>query len=100
MCRSARAVGALIAEAWGRRRYHAAFRNRISEALGEASETQAWLDQALASGYLDRETYDRLDAEWQRVGAMLQGMLKQSGSFCGIRARNASKPPPDASKLD
>ncbi|HEX7070621.1 MAG TPA: four helix bundle protein, partial [Rhodothermales bacterium] len=82
--------GALVAEAWGRRRYHAAFRNRLSEALGEASETQSWLDQALASGYLDRDMYDRLDAEWNRVGAMLQGMLKQSAAFCGVPGKGSS----------
>src|SRR5262245_65443192 len=34
--RSSRAVNALIAEAWARRRYPAAFINKIDEALGEA----------------------------------------------------------------
>ncbi len=46
--RSSRAVSAMIAEAWGRRRYPADFANKIDEALGEASETQAWLDHALS----------------------------------------------------
>jgi hypothetical protein len=32
------------------RRYINAFVNRLSEALGEAIETQAWLDHALACG--------------------------------------------------
>lgn len=40
--RSSRAVNAMIAEAWARRRYQAAFVNKINEALGEAMETQAW----------------------------------------------------------
>ena len=34
-------------EAWARRRYKAAFVNKIDEALGEANETQSWLDDAL-----------------------------------------------------
>jgi len=34
--RSSRAVNAMIAEAWARRRYRAAFINKIDEALGEA----------------------------------------------------------------
>jgi len=34
--RSSRAVKAMIAEAWARRRYKAAFVNKIDEALGEA----------------------------------------------------------------
>jgi four helix bundle protein len=39
--RSSRAVNAMIAEAWARRRYPAAFVNKIDEALGDAMETQA-----------------------------------------------------------
>jgi four helix bundle protein len=37
--RSSRAVKAMIAEAWARRRYKAAFVNKIDEALGEANES-------------------------------------------------------------
>jgi four helix bundle protein len=44
--RSARATKGLIAEAWARRRYRAAFVSKIDEALGEATETQSWLDDA------------------------------------------------------
>ena len=40
--RSSRAVNALIAEAWARRRYPGAFINKIDEAMGETMETQAW----------------------------------------------------------
>jgi four helix bundle protein len=52
--RSSRAVNAMIAEAWARRRHPAAFINKIDEAMGEAMETQAWLDHALDCDYLDR----------------------------------------------
>src|SRR6267142_6150899 len=55
--RSSRAVNAMLAEAWARRRYRAAFINKIDEALGEAMETQAWLDHALDCGYLERNQY-------------------------------------------
>ena len=55
--RSSRAVSALLAEAWGRRRYIAAFSNKLNESLGEAMETQAWLDHAFACEYIDRTTY-------------------------------------------
>ena len=40
----------MIAESWARRRYEAAFINKINEAMGEAMETQAWLDHALDCG--------------------------------------------------
>jgi four helix bundle protein len=39
--RSSRAVKAMIAEAWARRLYKAAFINKVDEALGEAYETQS-----------------------------------------------------------
>ena len=45
--RSSRAVSALVAEAWARHHYPRAFRNTVSQALGEVCETQAWLDHAL-----------------------------------------------------
>lgn len=85
--RSSRAVGAMIAEAWARRRYQAVFVNKIDEALGEATETQAWLDHTLNCEYLNSEQYKELDAAWQHIGAMLNKMIQQAESFC----RNATK---------
>ena len=80
--RSSRAVGAILAEAWAKRRYPASFVNRVDDALGEAMETQAWLDHSLASGYLTRAEYRAHDAEWQEIGAMLNGMIGRAGDFC------------------
>jgi four helix bundle protein len=82
MRRSSRAVNAMIAEAWARRRYPATFINKIDEALGEAMETQAWLDHALDCGYLDRNQYRTLDDSWQKVGAMLNRMIQRADDFC------------------
>ena len=82
MRRSSRAVNAMIGEAWARRRYPAAFINKIDEALGEAMETQAWLDHALDCGYLDRNQYRTLDDSWQKVGAMLNRMIQRADDFC------------------
>ncbi len=59
--RSSRATKALIAEGWARRRYEAAFISKIDEALGEATETRSWLDDALDRGYLASEQFDNLD---------------------------------------
>ncbi len=50
--RSSRAVNAMVAEGWARRRYPAAFVNKIDEAMGEAMETQAWLEYAFDCNYL------------------------------------------------
>ena len=73
MRRSSRAVGAMTAEAWARRRYPASIVSKLVEALGEAMETQAWLDDALDCGYISRDEFRDRDEQWQQVGAMLSG---------------------------
>lgn len=80
--RSSRAVGAMIAEAWGRRRYPAAFANKIDEAMSEAMETQAWLDQALNCQYVTETEFRTRDAAWQQIGAMLNKMIQKADEFC------------------
>jgi four helix bundle protein len=85
--RSSRAVNAMIAEAWARRRYPAAFINKIDEAMGEAMETQAWLDHAVDCEYLDRNQHRALDEVWQQVGAMLNRMIQRADAFCRSAGR-------------
>jgi four helix bundle protein len=80
--RSSRAVNAMLAESWARRRYPAAFVNKLNEALGEAMETQAWLDHALECSYLALEQHEELDKAWQHIGAMLNKMIQHSNDFC------------------
>ena len=87
MRRSSRAVNAMVAEAWARRRYPAAFINKIDEALGEAMETQAWLDHAMDSGYMNRSQHRVLDEAWQNVGAMLNRMIQRADDFCRSAGR-------------
>jgi four helix bundle protein len=80
--RSSRAVKAMLAEAWARRRYRAVFINKIDEALGEATETQAWLDDCLDCGYVSPAEFKRMDAAWQSIGAMLNKMIIRADDFC------------------
>jgi len=80
--RSSRAVGALIAEAWARRRYQNAFVEKLTQALAEAKETQAWLDHASMSGYLEEETYERYNDAWDHVCAMIRRMIQRADRFC------------------
>ena len=80
--RSSRAVGSMIAEAWARRRYEAAFVNKLNEAQGEATESQGWLDSALDCEYITPAEHSRFDALFQEVGAILQGMIDRSETFC------------------
>lgn len=83
--RSSRAVKAMIAEAWARRRYRAVFINKIDEALGGATETQSWLDDCLDCGYISRKEFEQMDSAWQSIGAMLNKMIARADDFCGTK---------------
>jgi four helix bundle protein len=80
--RSSRAVKAMIAEAWGRRRYKAVFVNKLDEALGEATETESWLDDARDALYLSTEEFDALDSKYISIGQMLSRMIDRADDFC------------------
>lgn len=72
--RSSRSVAANITEAWRKRRYEAAFIAKLSDAEGEAAETQTWLRFAQRCGYLEVETATRLEDECEQVIRMLVSM--------------------------
>src|SRR3954466_13195564 len=80
--RSSRAIKAMLAEAWARRRYKAAFINKIDEALGEANETQSWLDDAVDVQYVTIEQFAHLDRAYQAIGGMLSRMIDRADDFC------------------
>ena len=82
--RSSRAVNAMIAEAWAKRRYEAAFISKVNDALGEATETQSWLDHALDSDYITSAQFAELDASWQQIGGMLNRMMERAKDFCKV----------------
>src|SRR5207237_5373518 len=80
--RSSRAVKAMIAEAWGRRRYKAVFVNKLDEGLGEATETQSWLNDARDAKYLSIEQFNTLDSNCIAIGQMLSRMIDRANDFC------------------
>ena len=80
--RSSRAVNGMVAEGWARRKYRAAFVNKVTEAMGEAMETQAWLDHALSCEYINRAQFRELNDAWQHIGAMLNRMIERADDFC------------------
>jgi len=80
--RSSRATKAMLAEAWARRRYKPAFINKIDEALGEAMETQSWLDDAVDCKFITPAQFEKMDGEWRSVAAMLARMIDRAADFC------------------
>ncbi|MFZ5861468.1 MAG: four helix bundle protein [Nitrospirota bacterium] len=81
MRRSSRSVCANLAEAWRKRRYPAAFVAKLTDAEGEACETQVWIDFAKRCRYLDNVTCRELDQVYDHVLAQLVCMIDEPGKW-------------------
>ena len=79
--RSSRSVCANLREGWAKRRYEAHFVSKLTDADGENSETDTWLDFARDCEYLSVEDHRRLTSECQEVGAMLGSMMNNPAPF-------------------
>ena len=64
-----------------KRRYMAHFVSKLTDADGENSETDTWLDFAKDCGYLSSEDHAHLTRKAKEVGAMLGNMIKAPSSF-------------------
>jgi four helix bundle protein len=79
--RSSRSVCSNLREAWAKRRYVAHFVSKLTDADGENSESDSWLDFARDCGYLSPDDHGRLRRQAEEVGAMLGAMIKQPSPF-------------------
>jgi len=89
--RSSRSVSGQIAEDWRRRKYEAAFINKLNEAEGEAGETQAWIEYAVKCEYLNRDEGKRLHKKYDNIIGMLVNMGNNSGKWIlkkGLNEKN------------
>ena len=50
--------------------------------MQEASETQSWLEFALASKYINGNLFKELDNEYEEIILMLNSMDKNADKFC------------------
>ncbi|PKO22836.1 MAG: four helix bundle protein [Chloroflexi bacterium HGW-Chloroflexi-1] len=87
MRRASRSVCTNLSEGWRKRRYKAVFVNKLSDSMQEASETQTWLEFALACGYLDQPIFDELFQEYEnilgkRLRTKLNNMERKADTFC------------------
>jgi four helix bundle protein len=73
--RSSRSVCANIAEAWRKRRYEKAFISKLSDAEGEAAETQVWITFAVKCGYMSRENANEIYPIYNQIIRTLVGMI-------------------------
>ena len=72
--RSSRSVSGNIAEAFRKRRYPKSFIAKLTDAEGEAAETQVWLDYAHACSYIDSETQRNLFYKYEHIISMIMTM--------------------------
>ena len=79
--RSSRSVCANIAEAWRKRRYEAAFIAKLSDAEGEAAETQVHLEFAFHHNYLSHNDFLSLDDTYDKIIGQLVKMIDESDKW-------------------
>ncbi|MCX6277763.1 MAG: four helix bundle protein [Bacteroidetes bacterium] len=80
--RSSRSVCSNLAEGWHKRRYIAAFINKLTDSVQEAAETQTWLEFSLACGYINQKTFDQLYEQYEHIIAQLLTMVTKAPTFC------------------
>ena len=91
--RSSRSIGANLAEAWGKRRYEAAFVSKLTDADAEAHETEHWLINAQAHGFISAADLTKLRSLLDEVGRMLGSMIARPASFLTKTSPSAKSGP-------
>ena len=83
--RSSRSVTVTISEAYRKRVYPKNFFSKLTDAEAENTETQVWLNFALACGYLEQLKFDELTALNNVVGKLLYYMMNNPDKFGSSR---------------
>lgn len=83
--RSSRSVTVNLAQAYRKRRCQAYFISKLIDCDGENSETQSWLQFALACGYLSDELANQLEAKSEEIGKMLSFMIDYPEKFGSVK---------------
>ena len=64
-----------------KREYPKYFHSKLTDADAENSETQGWLEYALACKYITQETFDYLTEKSKEVGRLINYMILNPGKF-------------------
>lgn len=70
-----------FSEAYRKRIYYNHFLLKITDCLGENSETLVWLDFSLSCGYIDKDLYSQLFLLNNEVGKMLSYIFNNPEKF-------------------
>lgn len=79
--RSSRSICANIGEGYRKRRYPKHFSSKMTDADGECTETQIWLDFSKDCSYITKEIHEKLFRGYEEVGRMLGGMADNPEKF-------------------
>lgn len=79
--RASRSICVNIVEGYRKRRYPKHFCSKMTDADGECSETQIWLDFARDCNYLKESTHERIYSNYIEVGRMLGSMADNPEKF-------------------
>jgi len=79
--RSSRAVCGNIAEGYRKRRYPKHFISKLTDADGECSETEIWIEYSLQCEYIDKTTYQELMNGYKEVGKLIGTMINKPNLF-------------------
>lgn len=79
--RSSRSVCANISEGYRKRDYVKHYRSKLTDADSENSETQLWLDFAIACEYISKDQHEGLQDQCLQVGRLIHYMINNPGKF-------------------
>ena len=79
--RSSRSVPVTIAESYRKRIYPRHFHSKLTDSDSENSETQVWLEFALACNYISETLYNELISESFEVGKLINYMILNPEKF-------------------
>lgn len=79
--RSSRSVCANISEAYRKRMYPKYFISKLTDADGENSETNTWLDFAFACEYITKEVNTDLSNQGKKIGKLINYMINNPSKF-------------------
>lgn len=88
--RSSRSVCSNLAEGYRKRKYELHFVSKLTDADMENTETEVWLDFALACEYINQGEYDQLYQDAEEVGRLLSYMIDNPSKF--MPRQNKTKP--------
>ena len=79
--RSSRSVTITISEAYRKREYPKHFHSKLTDADSENSETQGWLEYALACKYISKDKFIELTNNSVEIGKLINYMILNPEKF-------------------